>query len=166
MVAPVEDEHLRAAGDLAGEPDREAVRVGRGQRELPARRARSAACSSAPTQIASSLGSIVVIPPRRLLGHRAHRRLGRVAGHRAGVAEAEVDVLVAVDVDEARAVRLGGEDREAARPAIIQGIGTPESSDAARARRELARARVLALEALELALEERVDHAATLQSTP
>ena len=40
----------------------------------------------------------------------------RVAGHRARVAEAEVDVLVSVDVDEARALRLGDEEREAAGP--------------------------------------------------
>ena len=37
VVAPVEDEYLRTPGDLACEPDREAVRVGRRERELPVR---------------------------------------------------------------------------------------------------------------------------------
>src|SRR5438045_464979 len=36
VVAPVEDEHLGPACELAGEPDREPVRIGRGERELPA----------------------------------------------------------------------------------------------------------------------------------
>src|ERR1700761_8938025 len=35
VVAVVEDEDLRPAGDLAAEPQREAVRVGRGEAELP-----------------------------------------------------------------------------------------------------------------------------------
>ena len=40
---------------------------------------------------------------------------------------------------------------------IIHGIGTPASSERSRLARELARARVLALEALELALQQRLD---------
>ena len=82
------------------------------QRGSPKRRA-----SSPPTQIASSLGSINVIPRRALLRDRPHGRLRRVAGHRARVAEAEVDVLVAVDVAEPRTCGLRCEDGEAAGPA-------------------------------------------------
>ena len=82
---------------------------------------------------------------------RAHRRLGRVARHRAGVAEAEVGVLVAVDVDDRRAARALAVEREAARPLAIHDIGTPASRLAARLLVQLARARVLALEALALA---------------
>ena len=37
VVAPVEDEDLRSPGELARQADREPVRVGRRQRELPAR---------------------------------------------------------------------------------------------------------------------------------
>src|SRR5512136_168330 len=40
-----------------------------------------------------------------------------MAGHRAGVAEAEVDVLVAVDAGEPSAARLGDIGREGTRPA-------------------------------------------------
>ena len=58
---------------------------------------------SSPTQIASSVGQHERGPAARLRGDRLGGRLGRVAGHRAGVAEAEVDVLVAVDVAEPRA---------------------------------------------------------------
>ena len=61
--------------------------------------------SSSPTQPASSVGSIVVMP-RRPARHRRHRRRRRVARHRAGVAQAEVGVLVAVDVDDGGPVRL------------------------------------------------------------
>ena len=51
--------------------------------------------------------------PRDRLGH-----LGEcVPGHGAGVAEAEVDVLEPVDVDQPRTRRGGGEDREGAGPA-------------------------------------------------
>ena len=50
-------------------------------------------------------------------GRQTARRSGRrVPGHRAGVAEAQVDVLVSVDVGEAGARCLGDEDRERARP--------------------------------------------------
>ena len=42
VVAPVEDEHLRPAGHVAREPDREAVRVRGGERELPALEAEAA----------------------------------------------------------------------------------------------------------------------------
>src|SRR6266508_1744921 len=43
-----------------------------------------------------------------------HRRRGRVARHRPGVAEGEVDVAVPVDVDHRRAPRLGEVDGEPA----------------------------------------------------
>ena len=42
VVAPVEHEDLRAAGDVAGEAQHEAVGVGGGQRELPQRQAEAA----------------------------------------------------------------------------------------------------------------------------
>ena len=62
VVAPVEDEDLRPAGQLAGEPDGEAVRVGRGQRELPARRGRSGASALCRPRSRPRSGSISVIP--------------------------------------------------------------------------------------------------------
>ncbi len=116
VVAPVEDEHLPAAGHLAGQPQGEPVRVRGGQRELPERE------PEAPRQLLADPGRVLGREHRRraagrLGSHRLHDRLRRVAGHRAGVAEAEVDVLVAVDVDDPRACRLLDEDREAAGPA-------------------------------------------------
>ena len=115
MVAPVEDEHLRPPGDVAGEPDHEAVRVGGGERELPARQAEAARELGAdPERVLGRKHDRD--PAGGLLGDRTQGRRGRVPAHRAGVAEAEVDVLVAVDVDEARALRLRDEDGEAARP--------------------------------------------------
>src|SRR3954451_4406835 len=86
-----------ATGDLAREPERSPVGVGGRQREQPARHPEAAA---------------QLLPyPRRVLGRKHHRQarseallqdgdhLRRaVTGHRPGVAEAEVDVLVTVDV--------------------------------------------------------------------
>ena len=134
VVAPVEDEHLRPAGDEAREPDREAVRVGRGERELPAGGPKRRV-SSSPTQSASSLGSISVIPRAACSAIAAHDRRGGVAGHRARVAEAEVDVLDPVDVAEARARRLRREDGEPARPAhhpVHRHAGEQRASERAR----------------------------------
>ena len=116
VVAPVHHADLRAAGEVAGEAQHEAVGVGRRHRHLPARE------PEPPGELAGD--------PRRV-GGREHRRdaplglagdrvghLGeRVAGHRAGVAEAEVDELVAVDIGAPRPVGLGDEQREGARPA-------------------------------------------------
>ena len=74
-----------------------------------------------------------------------------MAAHRARVAEAEVDVLVAVDVGEAAPARLGDEEREPAGP-----LGHPVHRDAGQempfARwASVARTRMLAREALLLA---------------
>ena len=69
VVAPVEDEDLRPPGEVAGEADREAVGVGRRQRELPARQP-NRRVSSSPTQIASSRGQHERDPAARLLAHR------------------------------------------------------------------------------------------------
>ena len=115
VVAPVVHEDLGPAGDLAGEPDREPVGVGGGERELPDRQAEAA-------RELLGAGDRVLgrQHERRALAHLVADRLGgrgrRVPGHRARVAEAQVDVLDSVDVGEAGAGRLGDEDRERARP--------------------------------------------------
>ena len=115
VVAPVEDEDLRPAGQLAGEPDRESIGVRRRQRELPARKSETARqLLTHPERVLArqhqgdSMGG--------LLRHSAHGRLRRVPGHRACVPEAEVDVLVPVDVAEAGALSIGGKHGKAARP--------------------------------------------------
>ena len=117
VVAPVEDEHLRPALDLARDPQCEAVGVRRGERELPVRHA------EAPAQLLRDPDRVLGRHHRRHAAeladatrNRAHRRLRRVTGHRAGVAEREVDVLVAVDVGDAGAARLRVEERIAADP--------------------------------------------------
>ena len=116
VVAPVHHADLRATGEVAGEAQHEAVGVGRRHRHLPVRE------SEPPGELAGD--------PRRVGGRQhggdaalglAGDRLGHlgecVPGHRAGVAEAEVDELVAVDVGEPGPVGLGDEQREVARPA-------------------------------------------------
>ena len=116
VVAPVEDQHLRPSGDEPGEPHREAVRVGRGQRELPQRQA------EAPRQLLADPERVLARqhqrdPARRLRGDRARDGRGRVAGHRARVAQAEVDVLVARRRRGSARRSLDREDGEAAGPA-------------------------------------------------
>ena len=156
VVAPVEDEHLRPAGDVAREADREPVRIGGGERELPARQ------PEAPRELVAD-GECVLAreherdPAPRLLLDRAHGRLGRVPGHRARVAEAEVDVLEPVDVAEARALRLDREHREAAGPADHPVHRHAGEQRRLRLLRERVRARMLPLEARELVVEQLLE---------
>ena len=154
VVAPVEDEHLPAAGHLTGEPQCEAVRVGRGQRELPERE------PEAPRQLLADPGRVLGRKhrrraARRLGSERLDDRLRRVPGHRARVAEAEVDVLVAVDVDDPRALRLLDEHRESARPASHPAHRDAEQERRAGALAQLERTRMALAEGLELVLEPR-----------
>ena len=153
MVAPVEDEYPPPALDLARDAQDEAIRVRGGERELPVGQA------EAPAQLAGHPGRVLGRHHRRHApelpdapGDRAHRRLGRVAGHRARVAEREVDVGVPVDVDDAGAVRLCVEQRIAAHPLRHPGHRHAEDlhrprllGERARARRALAEERALAL---------------------
>ena len=115
MIALVVDEDLRSTGDLSGEPDREAVRVGRGHGELPERQ---------PEPASELLASGDRVLRRQHVGDaaahlaldRGDRRRGPVAGHRTGVAEAEIDVVMAVDAVKARARGRFHEEGKGRRP--------------------------------------------------
>ena len=116
VVAPVHHADLRAAGEVAGEAQHEAVGVGRRHRHLPARE------PEPPRELVRDPGRVGGRQHRGdaalgLTGDRVGHLRERVPGHRTGVAEAEVDVLVAVDIREPRPVGLGDEQREGARPA-------------------------------------------------
>src|SRR6266403_5449550 len=115
VVAIVEDQDFRALSDFAGDANGEAVGVGRGERELPIGEAEAAL--------------EIFADPKRILrgkhegdaffgaaGYGFGDDFGRVAGHGAGVAEAEVNVFTAVDVDEVRAFGGFNEDGERAGP--------------------------------------------------
>ena len=96
VVAVVVDDDLAPAGDVAGEAEREPVRVRGRQRELPGRQ------PEPPGELLAGpdgvLGREHVGDAAAQLALDGGDRRGRaVAGHRAGVAEAEVDVVVAVD---------------------------------------------------------------------
>ena len=56
------------------------------------------------------------MPRLHLLFDRFHGGEGRMAGHGAGVAQAEIDVAVAVHIVEVRALGLADEGRESAGP--------------------------------------------------
>src|SRR6266566_1551678 len=149
VVAPVEDEDLRPARELAREPDREPIRVRRGERELPARQPEAA-------------GQLFAYPERiltreherdaacGLVCHRPHGRCRGMPGHRGRVTEAEVRILETVHVAKTGAARLGGEHREASRPAYHPRHRHSREQRALGPRGELARARVLTFEPVEL----------------
>ena len=117
VVAVAEDEHVRALREGATEPQRPAVRVGRGQREAPLRHA------EAPGELLAHPGGVLGGQHQggaALFGeaalHRGDGRRRRVPGHGRGVAQREVDVDLAVDVLDGRAAGRGGVDGVAARP--------------------------------------------------
>ena len=96
VVAVVVDDDLGAAGHVAGQPEHPAVGVAGRQGELPR------PDPEPPGQLLADPGGVlgrqhVGDPAAHLAFDRGHRRGGPVAGHRPGVAEAEVDVVVAVD---------------------------------------------------------------------
>ena len=93
-------------------------------------------------------------PARHPLRGRPHRGRGRVPGHRPGVAEAEIEVAVPVDVLEVGALAPGGEDREAARPSAPSSSWARRPGASALARSKSARERGwVASEALPFAAE-------------
>ena len=116
VVAPVVHDHLRFAGDRTGKTQSETICVGGAQGELPLGK------PEAPRQLARH--------PRCVGGWQHHggatrhlmsdclRHFGvRMAGHRPRVAQTQVDVFVAVDVGEARALCRVEHDRERPGPA-------------------------------------------------
>ncbi len=116
VVVVVVDEDLRPARDVPGEPDREPVGVGRRERELPVPE------PEPPAELVGGDdrvlgGQHVGDPAAELALDGRDRRGGPVAGHGPGVAEAEVDVLVPVDVAEPGTRRLVDEQRVRAGPA-------------------------------------------------
>ena len=154
VVAPVEDQHLPATRHLAGQPQREAVRVRGAQRELPEGE------PEAPRELLADPGRILGREHRRraassLGRHRLDDGLRRVAGHRARVAEAEVDVLVAVDVDDPRSSRLLDEHGEVPGPARHPAHRDAEQERGAGALAQLERARMAPAKRLGLVLEPR-----------
>ena len=120
VIAVVVDDDLGPAADVPGEPERPAVRVGRRQRELPRSDTEPAG------QLLADPGGVV---RREHVGDAAAQlafdggdRRGRtVACHRPGVAEAQVDVVVAVDAGDVRAV--GGLDIRWERPGPLDHPG-------------------------------------------
>ncbi len=115
VVAPVENEDGRSARQVTCEPNDEAVGIGRGQCELPGGDTESARqLVRHPKHVLARQHERDALG--RLLGHRLQRRLRCMPRHRPRVAEAEVDVLVAVDVDESCPLRLAHEHGKASRP--------------------------------------------------
>ena len=141
VVAPVEDEDLRPPGELAREPDREAVRVGRGQRELPARRGRSGVSAPRRPRARPRSAASCVIP------RAACSATARTVG------SGEWPVIAAVSPRQKSTYSCPSTSRKRAPCAsaaktgkppgqrIIHGIGTPERSERRALRRASSRER-------------------------
>ena len=115
VVAPVEDGHPRPAGQVAGEAQHEPVGVRGRDGQLPGRQPEAAG------ELLADPGRVLAgqhrgRPGGHPLGDRGGDRGQGVARHRTGVAEAQVDVLQPVDVDEPAAGGGGHRDRERAGP--------------------------------------------------
>ena len=117
VIAVVHNQHLRPTGQLATRAQNPAIGVRSRQREGPLGQ------TKAPCKLACD--------PDRILGwqhrrdapelanpvlHGRNHRVGRVPRHRAGVAKAEIDQLVAIDVDDAIALGPLEEDDVLADP--------------------------------------------------
>ena len=115
MIAIVEDENFVALRNFAGDANCETVRVGGGQRELPEWEA------EATLEIVADPESVFGGKHERDAVARLARDgfdngVGRMAGHGAGVAEAEVDVLAIVYIGEVSALGALDKDRKRAGP--------------------------------------------------
>src|SRR5271154_3749024 len=114
-IAVVEDQNFRAFGDFAGEADGKTVGVGGGEGELPERQAETEGEFFAHVERVfggkHEGNSLLGLAEDRFDGGG-----GRMASHGAGVTEAEVDVVVTVDVGDGGAVGFGDENRKFAGP--------------------------------------------------
>ena len=142
VVAVAEYGDLRPPGELPGQPDRPAVGVGGRQREAPVGHA------EAPGELGPNPGRVrrgqhgggaaeLAVPTRQGGLYRG----GRVPGHGTGVAEAEVDELVAVDIGEAGTGSGGVVQREPAGPHPHPGHRDPAEQVSPGGRERLPRSR-------------------------
>ena len=124
VIAAVEHQDLGPPGDRARDPQGEAVCIGRRQRNLPHRQ---------PEGLAEQLPDYrrvfgrehVGKAARCLLGHRRDHRRAGMAEHRAGVAKAEVGIVMPVDIGQAATLAAIDEQRKGQRP-----VGHPLHWDA------------------------------------
>ncbi|MNE30468.1 hypothetical protein D3C80_1239850 [compost metagenome] len=115
VVAAIEHQDHLAPGDRPRPAQDEAVGVGGGGRHLPERQAEALGQALAADHRILTGQHGGQAAPGLLAQGRGNRRR-RVAEHAAGIAQAEVDVLAAVDVDEARALGALDEQRHRRRP--------------------------------------------------
>ena len=115
VIAAVEHQHLGPAGDGAAPADDEAVGVGGRGGHLPEGQAELARQELAHHR--HILGRQHIGEAMAGLGgdRRRHGR-GRMAEHRAGVAQAEIVIAVAVDVGQRGTGGIGDEEREGRTP--------------------------------------------------
>ena len=102
VVAPVEHQDLGPAGEIPRDPQDEAVGVRGGESQLPQRQPEAALeLAGHPDGVRGGHhgGDTVPGPLGQHVGHKGEG----MAGHGPGIAQSEVDVLVAVDVGDAGA---------------------------------------------------------------
>ena len=141
VVAAVEDDQLAPPAGRAQPAQHEPVGIGGRRRELPERQ------PEALGQQLTDHGRVFAgqhrgQAARGLARHRLNHRCRRVAEHRAGVAEAEVDQRVAVRVDKLRARGLCHLQRERRAPVVHPVQRHAEHQVSRGSRGQFARARV------------------------
>lgn len=116
VILAVEHQHLVAAGDQAGNADGEAVGIGRRDGHLPVGQAEEpgkAACHDDGVFRRQHIGCPATGDLSR--HHLGDGRIG-VAEEGRGIAEAEIDIAMSVDIRQPGADRSFGEDRIGAAP--------------------------------------------------
>ncbi len=115
VVAVVEDENFWSLRDFTRDANGESVGIGGGKSKLPEWKSEAARQFFAdPNGVFG--GEHERDAAFRLTCNPIGETGGRMAGHRSGIAEAEIDVFAAVHVGEVRAVSFGDENRKSSSP--------------------------------------------------
>ena len=155
MVAPIEHQNLRSCRDVARQANREAIRIGRGEGELPVRQPKPLLQLFAHDNGIFAWHHQRDAAPRLLLhGRNCGRR--RVSCHGSGITQAEIDVAVAIDIEELRATRLAHKGRKRTGPLRHPVHGHATQQGFARALKQRRGFRPVSDELLLLALHERL----------
>ncbi len=156
VVVAVEHHHLVTSAEHPAQAQDETVGVGGRGGHLPIGQAEAPRQFGADPQAVLGRQHQGGAAPRLAGVGVGHRRLG-VAEHGAAIAEGEVDVLLAVDVGDARALGLFHQQRAVARPLLHPVQRCAVQPVAAVFPVGLGGARMQFVEASQLALEQRFD---------
>ena len=156
VVTVVKHENLCALRDFARNADGKAISVGGGESELPVGEAETL------FEIFADEDAILGGQHQRdalfhALGHRLGHDVRRMAGHCAGIAQAQIHVLFSVGAGEMRAFRFRHKNRKFARPLFHPVHRNAAEERLLRALVEFRRTRMFCYEAFGFALLQRFE---------